>query len=113
MWPNHSPREVVRTEYVPVLGADTRPYKSKWEDVPYLRGVSGLGENAAFVCETLEALRVVRAAADTAGTPDELKGCQVGIRAIQGLLTASERARAVLQWQRDAAREYDDVESDG
>ncbi len=92
-------------EYVPVALSDSRPIDERWRDQEYLRAVSGFSGNSTFACEVADALAACRDAADRAGTPEELRGIQVGVRLLRDLLTMPARAKNVLRAQREAEQE--------
>jgi len=95
-----------RIEFVPVVCSDIRRRGDRWTDDRYLIDCEGVGSNAVYISEVLDALRAVRAAADTAKTPDFLAGCNVGIAAINRLLTVSATAKMIRE-KKIALREVD------
>ena len=115
LWQPPWRREVAppRVEYVPVVLPDARPALQRWQDAEYLRAVAGFAGNSTFLLEVSDALAACREAADRAGSPDELRGVQVGVRVLRELLTMSARARAALNDVREregAGREYDNCQ---
>lgn len=87
----------IREVLVPVMTADTRSYEQKWNDEGYVKAVKSMDGNNVFVTEVFEALKNLRLAADSAVTPEELKGVQKGITALRKLLTAPRRAKDLLE----------------
>jgi Flp pilus assembly protein TadD len=81
---------------VPVSIADNRPYVERWNDSKYLNRVIELGKNIIYQGEVMQALSELRSKADTAKSPEELRGMQLGIALLKSLLTCSERAQAKI-----------------
>jgi hypothetical protein len=96
-WPWHRTKGYMATVYVPVASSDARPFSTKWSDADFLRSVKAMRGNEVFVVLVSQALSSVREAADSAKSPEELRGCQVGIRELKWLLTAAVEAGARLQ----------------
>lgn len=100
--PLRSRREV----FVPITVKDGRSRRDKLGDMNYIKNVAGLANNDIFKSEVLHALKRVRDAADTAKTPEELSGMQVGIRAIKDLLIAPEKCRtAIVKFEETGEKE--------
>lgn len=104
-WPWHKSKGPTATVYVPVASSDARPFSAKWSDAEFLKSVKAMRGNEIFVVLVSQALSAVREAADVAKSPDELRGCQIGIRELKWLLTAATEAGARLQTLED----YQDV----
>ena len=95
------PRSVREVVYVPVTLADSRPAAEKWSDEQYLQSVKAFAVNPVFMGEVLAELSALRDQADSAATPDELKGYRKGIEALKRLLTVGARAAEVIRARRE------------
>jgi hypothetical protein len=83
------------TILVPIMLSDTRGRADKWTDARYLIDLETMGGNSVYQSEIIHELGVLRDAADKTDSPDFLKGCNVGIAALKGLLVIAEKARRV------------------
>lgn len=103
-----------RVEYVPIALPDKRPREERWADREYLLSITGFADNGVFLCEVSDALAACRLAADQAKTPEELRGIQVGIRLLRGLLTmptqAAVLAKAIESRKMEAADDGSDLQ---
>jgi len=105
------PKEIIKEVLVPIAGTDNRPYAVKWEDEEYLKQVASMATNNVFIAEALKILADVRDSADNSPSPDYLKGCQEGIKAIKKFLTLPEIAKRKIkemeEFQKNAGEGYE------
>lgn len=92
-WWRREVKEIVRVELVPIAVPDPRPYVDKWNDKRYLQQVIDNAGGTAWLTELTEALTELREQADSAESPEELRGINKGIKYLKLILTAGERAR--------------------
>ena len=88
---------LLKRDVVIAVTHDARAYSVKWRDKAYLQNVRGLGGNEIFISECMEALRLMRDAADVAKTPQELDGANKCIAIFKGFMAGPVEARRRLE----------------
>lgn len=71
-WPWSKKEPEKKVEYIPVPSYGN--YSELWQNQIYLREVSNVTTTRVWTVEVTEALRMLRGCADTAESPDQLKG---------------------------------------
>lgn len=97
-WRKRKEPEIV---YIPVHRKDGRDFDELWRDESFLELVAGFRGNDTYISLVSYALRLMREAADNAKTPEELKGCNEGIKHIKELITWPVEARNRLNFARE------------
>lgn len=112
-WPWHKKGNVVfLNQYVPVHRKDGRTFQELWADESFLERVAGFRGNDTFIAIVAKALSNMREVADTAKTPEELAGCNEGIKHLKWLLTLPANARDHLNRNREQLRADEQADRD-
>ena len=82
-------KEIIKYVPVPSFGA----YNDLWQNKGYLQETASVTNSRVWYVEVTEALRMVREKADSAETPEELKGCNYAISIIKKMLLLHTAAK--------------------